>query len=106
LYYIIRFIDDRSGYAQQTVDFHCRQTLSAGTASASSRNPLYGVFRHVLFPQESSPSVPINEAALSILFLPWYPPTQQMEYARLLWEDRSEERRVGKERRWRAGRCE
>jgi len=27
--------------------------LSAGTASASSRKPLCGVFGHVLFPQES-----------------------------------------------------
>src|SRR5690625_4755414 len=28
--------------------FHCGPLLSAGTASASSRNPLCGVFRHVL----------------------------------------------------------
>src|SRR5699024_1113429 len=28
--------------------FRCRPLLSAGTASASSRNPLCGVFRHVL----------------------------------------------------------
>src|SRR5690625_1228958 len=34
--------------------FRCGPLLSAGTASASSRNPLCGVFRHVLFPQEST----------------------------------------------------
>src|SRR5699024_2252937 len=28
------------------------RVLSAGTASASSRKPLSGVFRHVLFPQD------------------------------------------------------
>jgi len=32
--------------------FRCGPLLSAGTASASSRNPLCGVFRHVLFPQD------------------------------------------------------
>src|SRR5690625_617027 len=32
--------------------FRCVPLLSAGTASASSRNPLCGVFRHVLFPQD------------------------------------------------------
>src|SRR5699024_2217258 len=34
--------------------FRCGPLLSAGTASASSRSPLCGVFRHVLFPQEST----------------------------------------------------
>src|SRR5699024_1464595 len=34
--------------------FRCGPLLAAGTASASSRNPLCGVFRHVLFPQEST----------------------------------------------------
>jgi len=34
--------------------FRCGPLLSAGTASASSRNPLCGGFRHVLFPQEST----------------------------------------------------
>src|SRR5699024_8918582 len=34
--------------------FRCGPLLSAGTASASSRNPLCVVFRHVLFPQEST----------------------------------------------------
>src|SRR5690625_988695 len=34
--------------------FRCGPLLSAGTASASSRNPLCGVFRHVLFPQVST----------------------------------------------------
>src|SRR5690625_4933559 len=32
--------------------FRCGPLLSADTASASSRNPLCGVFRHVLFPQD------------------------------------------------------
>src|SRR5699024_11014459 len=36
------------------VVFRCGPLLSAGTASASSRSPLCGVFRHVLFPQEST----------------------------------------------------
>src|SRR5690625_2255797 len=44
---IIWLIADQSGCVQQTVDFHCRRTLSAGTASATSRNPLCGVFRLV-----------------------------------------------------------
>src|SRR5699024_6856193 len=57
---IIWLIADQSGCVQQTVDFHCRRTLSAGTASASSRNPLCGVFRLVLFPLESPPSIAIN----------------------------------------------
>src|SRR5699024_10323563 len=34
--------------------FLCGPLLSAGTASSSSRNPLYGVFRHVLLRQEST----------------------------------------------------
>src|SRR5699024_11095092 len=34
--------------------FRCGPLLSAGTASASSRNTLCGGFRHVLFPQEST----------------------------------------------------
>src|SRR5699024_6871391 len=40
-------------------DFHCRRTLSAGTASASSlaKFARCGVFGHVLFPQESPPYV-------------------------------------------------
>src|SRR5699024_4311785 len=33
------------------VVFRCGPMLSAGTASASSRKPLCGVFRHVLFPR-------------------------------------------------------
>src|SRR5690625_4575102 len=32
--------------------FRCGSLLSAGTASASSRNPLCGVFRKPLFPQD------------------------------------------------------
>src|SRR5690625_1805110 len=45
----------RSCYKQRRMCwgvFRCVPLLSAGTASASSRNPLCGVFRHVLFPQD------------------------------------------------------
>src|SRR5690625_5205054 len=76
------------GYVQKSVDFHCRRTLSAGTASASSRNPLCGVFRHVLFPLESPPSVPINEGrALHDVESFKRQHTQQVEDARILRED-------------------
>src|SRR5699024_11748946 len=46
---------------------HCRRTLSAGTASASSlaKFARCGVFGHVLFPQESPPYV----TAIQVKFL-------------------------------------
>ena|SRR5690625_2113536 len=41
-------------FSLRTVVFRCGPLRSAGTAPASSRSPLCGVFRHVLFPQEST----------------------------------------------------
>src|SRR5690625_7548581 len=56
----IAIVRDRSG-----------RMLSAGTASASSRNPLSGVFRDVLFPQEPPPSSHADEGDC-VMFLVCY----------------------------------
>src|SRR5699024_12388732 len=57
--------------------------------SRPSLEQLCGVFRHVLFPLESPPSVPINEgSALHDVESFKRQRTQQLEYARLLREER------------------
>jgi len=55
VYKIFAQLDVKNGHGyRDQVGFRSGQLLSAGTASASSRKPLSGVFGHVLFPQEST----------------------------------------------------
>src|SRR5690625_975999 len=56
---LTRLIEKIVVYATKSINFEVNACvfrygplLSTGTASASSRNPLFGFFRHVLLPQE------------------------------------------------------